>query len=92
MTSTILSIVVELSLIMLIIAMILAFVRLLRGPSVPDRVVSLDLIATLAVGIIAVETIALDEPLLLRAAVVLALITFVGTIAFGRSIEKGAMR
>lgn len=92
MTGTILPFVMELSLIMLMAAVILAFLRLLRGPTVPDRVAALDLIATLAAGIIAVETIALDEPLLLRAAVVLALVTFVGTVAFARYIEKGVMR
>jgi multicomponent Na+:H+ antiporter subunit F len=92
MTGTILPFVVDLSLIMLMAAVILAFLRLLRGPTVPDRVAALDLIATLAAGIIAVETVALDEPLLLRAAVVLALVTFVGTVAFARYIQKGAMR
>jgi multicomponent Na+:H+ antiporter subunit F len=92
MTSTVPFLVADLSLIMLTAAIVVAFVRLLRGPSVPDRVVALDLIATLAVGVIAVEAIALDEPLLLRAAVVLALITFVGTVAFGRYIEKGTIR
>ena len=92
MTGTILPFVMELSLIMLVVAVILAFLRLLRGPTVPDRVAALDLITTLAAGIIAVETMALNEPLLLRAAVVLALVTFVGTVAFARYIEKGAMR
>lgn len=92
MTGTILPFVMELSLVMLVVAMILAFLRLLRGPTVPDRVAALDLITTLAAGIIAVETMALNEPLLLRAAVVLALVTFVGTVAFARYIEKGAMR
>lgn len=92
MTGTILPFVMELSLIMLVVAMILAFLRLLRGPTVPDRVAALDLITTLAAGIIAVETMALNEPLLLRAAVVLALVTFVGTVAFASYIEKGAMR
>jgi multicomponent Na+:H+ antiporter subunit F len=92
MTSTVPFLVADLSLIMLTAAIVVAFIRLLRGPSVPDRVVALDLIATLAVGVIAVEAIALDEPLLLRAAVVLALITFVGTVAFGRYIEKGTIR
>lgn len=92
MTGTILPFVMELSLIMLMAAVILAFLRLLRGPTVPDRVAALDLISTLAAGIIAVETMALNEPLLLRAAVVLALVTFVGTVAFARYIQKGAMR
>lgn len=73
---------------LLTIAVILAFVRLARGPTLPDRVVALDLIATLMIGIIAVYAIATDEPVLLDLAIVLALISFLGTVAFAHYIEK----
>ncbi|MBM4460868.1 MAG: cation:proton antiporter [Chloroflexi bacterium] len=73
---------------LLTIAVILAFVRLVRGPSLPDRVVALDLIATLMIGIIAVYAIATDEPVLLDLAIVLALISFLGTVAFAYYIER----
>jgi multicomponent Na+:H+ antiporter subunit F len=69
-------------------AVILAFVRLVRGPTLPDRVVALDLIATLMIGIIAIYAIATDKPVLLDLAIVLALISFLGTIAFAHYIEK----
>jgi len=73
---------------LLSIAVFLAFVRLVRGPTLPDRVVALDLIATLMIGIIAVYAIATDEPVLLDLAIVLALISFLGTVAFAHYIEK----
>lgn len=73
------------------LAFLLAFVRLVRGPSLPDRVVALDLMATLAVGFIATYAIATDEPLYVDLAVVLALIAFLGTVAFAHFIEKGGM-
>jgi multicomponent Na+:H+ antiporter subunit F len=73
---------------LLTIAVILAFVRLVRGPTLPDRVVALDLIATLMIGIIAVYAIATDEPVLLDLAIVLALISFLGTVAFAHYIER----
>lgn len=69
-------------------AIVLAVVRLLRGPSLADRVIALDLISTLAVGLIAAATVISGEPLLLRAAVVLALITFLGTVALARYLER----
>lgn len=75
---------------LLTIAVILAFVRLVRGPSLPDRVVALDLIATLMIGIIAIYAIATDEPVLLDLAIVLALISFLGTVAFAHYIERRA--
>ena len=71
----------------LVIAVVLAFVRLVLGPSLPDRVVALDLIATLLVGLIAVYAIATDEAIVLRVAMVVALITFVGTIAFAYYLQ-----
>jgi multicomponent Na+:H+ antiporter subunit F len=73
---------------LLTIAVILAFVRLLRGPSLADRVVALDLITTLMIGIIAVYAIGTDEPVLLDLAIVLALISFLGTVAFAHYIER----
>ena len=70
------------------LAALLGFVRLLRGPSLPDRVVAFDLLATLAVGISAVYSMAHDQPVFLDVAVVIALISFVGTVAFARYIEE----
>lgn len=77
---------------MLSVAMFLAFLRLLRGPTLPDRVVALDLIALLSVGFIAVYDIVTNDTVFLDVAIALALIAFVGTIAFARFIEKGEAR
>jgi multicomponent Na+:H+ antiporter subunit F len=74
---------------MLALALALAMWRLLRGPSLPDRVVALDLMTTLALGMLAAIAIAADQPVLLDAAVVLSLVTFLGTVAFARYLEKG---
>jgi multicomponent Na+:H+ antiporter subunit F len=72
-------------------AMFLAFIRLVRGPSLPDRVVATDLIATLSVGWIAMYAVATNQPIFLDVAVVLALIAFLGTTAFAYYVAKGAM-
>lgn len=73
---------------MLTTAFLLAFVRLVRGPSVPDRVVALDLIAILIVAIVATYDIATEQPVLFDAAIVLALVAFLGTVAFARYVER----
>lgn len=83
-----LSMVVNMVLIMLIAALILAFIRLVLGPSLPNKVVALDLIVTLVVGIIAVYSIITDQSVFLRPAIVVALISFLGTIAFAYYVEK----
>ncbi len=73
---------------MLGITMVLAFIRLARGPSLPDRGVALDLIAVTAVAITSVYAIATDQEGLLDVAIVVALISFLGTVAFAQYIER----
>ena len=69
-------------------AMLLALWRLVRGPSAPDRIVALDLIAGVSVGMIAVYTALTGDRHLLRVAMGLALISFLGTVAVARYLEK----
>lgn len=59
-----------------------AFFRLLMGPSLPDRVVSLELMSVISIGIICAEAITTGERVFLEVAVILALVSFLGTIAF----------
>ncbi len=74
--------------VMLTLAVVLAFFRLLRGPSLPDRVVAFDLMSTLAVGITVLYSIYTREMVYLDVAIVLALISFLGTVAFARYLEQ----
>jgi multicomponent Na+:H+ antiporter subunit F len=75
----------------LILAMGLSVLRLLRGPTLPDRVVALDLMAILSVGFIAVHSVRSNQAIYLDIAVALALIAFLSTIAFAFHIEKGEL-
>lgn len=86
MTLAWLSIVIFLPL--LSIAILLAFTRLLRGPSLPDRVIALDLMATFGVGVVGVYAVATNQPALLDVGLVLALLVFLSTIAFAYFIER----
>lgn len=80
----------QISLVILVIAVSLAFLRLVLGPSLPDRVVALDLVATLLVGTIAVSSIETGDAIFLRVAMVVALFNFIGTIGFCWYLQRGA--
>ena len=80
--------VIEICFGMLCLAMLLAFIRLAIGPSTPDRVVALDLLAIIAVGMIIVYSVATSLAVFLDAAIVLALVGFAGTVAFSRYLER----
>ena len=74
------------------LALVLALVRLLRGPSLPDRIVALDLMTTVGVAMCGIYAVTHDQPVFLDVAVVMALITFVGTVAFARYLEERQKR
>lgn len=67
---------------------VLVFVRFLLGPSLSDRVVALDLLITIGIGIISVYSIVTNQPTFLDIAMILALIAFLGTVAFSYYLEK----
>jgi multicomponent Na+:H+ antiporter subunit F len=70
------------------LSMVLVFVRLLLGPTLSDRVVALDMIGFLAIGFIAMYTLSARQPFFLDAAITLALVAFLATIAFARYVER----
>lgn len=74
------------------VALVLAVVRLLRGPSVPDRVVAFDLLTLHVLGLICGTAILTQQWLFLDVAIILALMTFIATLAFARYVERRARR
>jgi len=84
--------VIELALLALSIALAIAFVRIVRGPSLMDRVVALELTASLVAGIVAVFAIGTDDPALIDVAIALALVAFISAVAFARYAEKARQR
>ena len=68
-------------------AAVLALVRLALGPSLADRVVALDLIASVSVAVCGITALATQLAVFLDVAMLLALISFVGTVAFARYLE-----
>ena len=74
---------------LLALAVLLTFVRLARGPSLPDRVIAFDLLATLGIGILAAYTMATGQTAYLDVGLVLALVSFLGTVAFAHYMQRG---
>jgi multicomponent Na+:H+ antiporter subunit F len=66
----------------------LTFVRLAKGPTLPDRVIAIDLIGVLLVCLLVVMAGVTAQQAFLDVAMVVALISFVGTVAYARYIER----
>lgn len=85
------NVVIWLSFAILSASLLLSFVRLLIGPTLPDRVVALELMASLTVGFIGVHSIASQRFAFLDVAMVLALTAFLAAVGFARFLEKRGM-
>jgi multicomponent Na+:H+ antiporter subunit F len=84
-----LEIVSEVTLVTLGAALLIAFVRLVKGPTLPDRIVATDLMGMLVVGLIVVLAGSSGVHATLDAAIVIALIGFLGTVAYATYVERG---
>ena len=84
-----LEMVTQFALMTLGVALLLAVVRLLRGPTLPDRIVAMDLVGVLVIGLIVVLSASTDVRATLDAAIVIALIGFVGTVAYATYVQRG---
>jgi multicomponent Na+:H+ antiporter subunit F len=79
---------IALTLTMLALAAVLTFIRLVRGPTLPDRVIAIDLIGVLFVCLLVVMAASTGQLAFLDVAIVMALISFVGTVAYARFVER----
>ncbi|NBB69948.1 MAG: multiple resistance and pH regulation protein F [Alphaproteobacteria bacterium] len=78
---------VNLAALFLVGAFVLAAVRLIIGPTLPDRVVALDLLTMLVVAFLTLFALASGVGAYLDAALALALVGFLATIAFARFVD-----
>lgn len=71
------------------LAMLLCTWRLLRGPDAPDRVLALDTLYVNAVALIVVLGLRWRSALMFEAALIVALLGFVSTVALARYLTRG---
>jgi multicomponent Na+:H+ antiporter subunit F len=84
-----LDVISEITLLTLGVALLVAFIRLVKGPTLPDRIVAMDLFGVLVVGLIVVLAGWSGVRATLDAAIVIALVGFLGTIAYATYVERG---
>mgnify|MGYP000134070933 CR=1 FL=1 len=71
------------------LALLLTLYRLLRGPGAADRVLALDTLYVNTIALLVMLGIAIDDNIYLEAALVIAMLGFVGTVALGRYLARG---
>ena len=77
---------------LIVLAVVLCFVRLAKGPSLPDRVVALDMMTVAIVAFCGLAAIRSRDGAFLDVALVLALVGFLATVALARFAKRRAER
>ena len=83
---------VNISIIVIGISLILIFIRLAIGPTIEDRIVALDLLAANAIGFVALYAIQNKTTVFLDVGIIVALLAFLGTVAFAYYLERRTKR
>ena len=63
--------------------------RLVKGPSTSDRVIALDTIGVLLICVVGLYSIVVGTTFFLEIILLVAILSFIGTVAFSKFIEKG---
>ncbi len=85
----ILSLSIWIALVVLCLAFLLTVWRVIKGPTLPDRVVALDMLVGIVIGFIALIAIRTGFTLYIDIAISLSLVGFLATVAFARFILAG---
>ncbi len=81
---------INISAMLTLLGLFCAFIRLVLGPTTPDRVVSVDAITILAVALAGILAVASQRSAFIDVAIALALVAFLATVAFAWFIDRRA--
>jgi len=73
----------------LLFCVIMAMIRVIRGPTAPDRIVGLDTINTIVIVGMVIFGAAFNEVIYIDVAIVYALLSFISTLFIAKYLEGG---
>ncbi|MFB9860341.1 Na(+)/H(+) antiporter subunit F1 [Salinicoccus siamensis] len=89
--TTFLDIIIIISIIILAFAMLGMIYRMVKGPSLHDKVVALDALGILLMAMIALMAMTLRTTYLLVVILLIGILAYIATIAFAKYLEKGVI-
>jgi len=84
-----LNLALSIAFVMVAIAIMLSFIRLIIGPSVPDRILALDTLYINTIALLILLGINLQSALYFEAALLIAVMGFMGTLALSKYLLRG---
>ncbi len=86
--AAILAVAADIGLVLLLVGIVLTVVRIVRGPTLADRILGLDLITTLGIGFVGVVAIRTGFALYVDIAIAIGLVGFLSTVALARYLFR----
>lgn len=84
-----LNLALSIAFVMVAIAILLSFIRLIIGPNIPDRILALDTLYINTIALLILLGINLKSALYFEAALLIALMGFMGTLALSKYLLRG---
>lgn len=88
MESTVSTIALYLIFAMLLLAFVLAFIRMLKGPDISDRIAAMDLIASVTMAFILSYSVLVEKAIYFDIVIVISLISFISTVAVSTYLKQ----
>ena len=79
----------QIGFVLISMALILSFYRLIKGPSQPDRILALDTLYINSIAVLVLTGIYLESTVYFEAALLIAVMGFVGTVALSKYLLRG---
>ena len=80
-----------LAMFLLSISLIITLYRIIKGPTIHDRILALDSIGYIIIGIVAILSIHLNSHAYLETILLIGILAFLSTIALSRYMERGVV-
>ena len=72
----------------LLAALIISLIRLIKGPASSDRIISLDLVASIVMGFILLYSVLTKKGIYFDIAIIISLVSFMGTVAISIYLKE----
>lgn len=76
---------------LLSLSIVIALFRIIKGPTLPDRILALDSISYSIIGIVAILSMRMDTRAYLETILLIGILAFLSTIALCKFLERGVV-
>lgn len=83
--------ILTISLVLFGLSIVITFIRIVIGPTLPDRIIALDVVGVLLISAIAIISILTQTLVFFDVILVLGILAFISTIAFSKFLERGVI-